>query len=53
MSGFEKKSWEISLFVDNLFDDQYASEVTKDTTGDKNYIPAAPRSLMVKCILNF
>ncbi len=53
MVGVEKDKWEISLIMENLFDKQYASEVTKDTQGERTYTPAAPRSFLVKCRVDF
>ncbi len=51
--GYEKKNWDLSVSVDNLFDKRYAIEVTKDTDGVKRYRPATPRSVLVKLSYNF
>lgn len=53
MLGFEKGKYDFSLLVDNLFDERYAVEVTKDTGGEKNYSPAAPRSVMARVTFKF
>ncbi len=53
MLGYETDTYDISLNVDNLFDDRYAVEATKDTRGDKDYTPAAPRSVMIRLTYKF
>jgi iron complex outermembrane receptor protein len=53
MLGFEKGRYDFSLLVDNLFDKRYAVEVTKDTSGEKDYTPAAPRSVMARFTYSF
>ncbi len=53
MLGFEKGSWDFTLSVDNLFDDLYSVETTKDTAGKILYKPAAPRSAMARLVYRF
>ena len=53
MLGFEKGKYDVSLLVDNLFDERYAVEVTKDTSGEKDYSPGAPRSVMARFTYTF
>ncbi len=53
MLGFEKGKYDFSLLVDNLFDKRYAVEVTKDTSGEKDFTPAAPRSVMARFTYSF
>ncbi|MEN8189136.1 MAG: TonB-dependent receptor [Thermodesulfobacteriota bacterium] len=53
MLGYETDKYDISLNVDNLFDDLYAVEATKDTTGTIEYTPAAPRSIMARFTYKF
>jgi iron complex outermembrane receptor protein len=53
MVGFEKGKYDFSLLIDNLFDKRYAVEVTKDTSGEKDYTPAAPRSVMARFTCKF
>ncbi|HDK38561.1 MAG TPA: TonB-dependent receptor [Thiolapillus brandeum] len=47
MLGYEKGPHAVSLNVDNLFDQHYAAEVKKNTTGRKTYYAGAPRSAML------
>ena len=53
MVGFEKGSFDISLNVDNVFNDRYAVEVKKDTLGIKTYSPASPRSFIATATYKF
>jgi iron complex outermembrane receptor protein len=53
MIGFEKGKYDLSLIVENLFDKRYAVEVTKDTSGEKDYTPAAPRFVMARLTYKF
>ncbi len=53
MIGYEKGGLDVALNVDNLFDKRYAVEVTKDTRGVKRYVPAAPRTFMVRLTYRF
>jgi iron complex outermembrane receptor protein len=48
MLGYEKGHYDLSLNIDNLFDKRYAVEVTKDTSGVKDFKPAPPRLIMVR-----
>lgn len=45
--GYEKKGHSLTLNVDNLFDEHYAFEVKKDTSGKVTYTAAAPRTAML------
>ena len=45
--GYERKGHSLSLNADNLFDEHYAAEVKKDTSGKVTYTAAAPRTLML------
>jgi len=51
--GYERKSFDFVFGVDNLFDKKYAVNVTKDTTGKKSYVPAAPRTFFVNLTYKF
>ena len=51
--GYQKKNLDFSLMVDNLFNKKYAVEVTKDLQGVKRYVPAPPRSFLVRLAYNF
>lgn len=53
MLGFEKGKWDFTVNVDNLFDDLYSVETTKDTADKVLYRPAAPRSLMARVVYRF
>lgn len=53
MVGFEKGGWDFTVNVDNIFDNLYSVETTKDTTGKVLYRPAAPRSLMARLVYRF
>jgi iron complex outermembrane receptor protein len=51
--GYEKKNFDVTLYATNLFDQRYAMEVTKDTTGPTKYRPGAPFSLLAKVTYRF
>ncbi len=53
MAGYQFGKFDLTISVDNLFDQQYASEVTKDTSGDKSYKPAAPRTILARLNYRF
>ena len=53
MIGYEKGRFDVSFNADNIFDQQYAVEVEKDTNGVKRYTPAPPRSFMIRLSYNF
>lgn len=53
MIGYEHEKFDINLNVENLFDDRYAVEVTKDLSGNKDYKPAAPRTIMLRANIRF
>lgn len=52
MVGYEKGPWGVSLDVENIFDDTYAMEVTKDTV-EARYRPGAPRTFFTKLTYAF
>lgn len=45
--AYEKNGHSLTLNADNLFDEHYAAEVKKDTSGKVTYTAAAPRTLML------
>ena len=45
--GYQWQRHSLTLNVDNLFDQHYAAEVKKDTTGKVLYTVAAPRSVLL------
>ncbi len=51
--GYQRKNMDISLMVNNLFNERYANEVTKDLQGVKRYTPAPPRTFLVRLTYNF
>lgn len=51
--GYDKGPHSLSLNVDNLFDQRYAFEVKKDTSGKVSYTAASPRQLMLTYRYNF
>ncbi|GAB4408465.1 MAG: TonB-dependent receptor PqqU [Thermodesulfovibrionales bacterium] len=51
--GYERKCFDISLDVQNLFDKRYAMEVTKETGGTTNYRPGAPLTMMARITYKF
>jgi iron complex outermembrane receptor protein len=51
--GYEKKNFDVTLYATNVFDQRYAMEVTKDTSGTTKYRPGAPFSLMAKVTYRF
>ena len=53
MIGYEWKAFDIGLNIDNLFDERYAVEVEKDSSGKNRYTPAAPRSFILRVSYNF
>jgi len=53
MLGYESGRYDFSVIVNNLFDKRYAVEVTKDTAGEKDYTPAAPRFVMARLNIKF
>ncbi len=53
MVGWEWGPHLLALNVENLFDQHYASEVTKDTSGEKDYYAAMPRLVMATYRLKF
>ena len=48
MVGYERGPFQVALNVDNIFDNHYAVEAEKDTSGVIRYTPAAPRSFIVR-----
>ena len=53
MLGYETGPHKVALNVDNLFDQQYAAEVKKNTTGLKTYYAGAPRTAMLSYSYQF
>lgn len=53
MLGYETGPHKVSLNVDNLFDKRYATEVKKDTSGNKTYSAASPRAAMLNYTYSF
>lgn len=47
MIGYETGPHAFQFNVDNVFDDHYAVEATKDLSGDKEYEAAPPRTWMI------
>jgi iron complex outermembrane receptor protein len=45
--GYARNGHSLTLNVDNLFDEHYAFEVKKDTSGKVSYTAAAPRIVML------
>ena len=45
--GYSQGPHAVSLNVQNLFDQRYAVEVKKDTSGKKSYTPGSPRTAML------
>lgn len=53
MLGYSKSQHSLQLNVKNVFDKHYASEVKKDTDGDKTYKAASPRTAMLTYTYKF
>lgn len=53
MLGYETGPHKVSLNVDNLFDKRFATEVKKDTSGDKTYSAGSPRTAMLNYSYSF
>lgn len=51
--GYSRKQHSLTLNVDNLFDQHYAFEVKKDTSGKVTYTAAAPRTALLTYRYNF
>ncbi len=51
--GYETPKFDISLIVNNLFNQRYATEVKKNLYGVKTYVPAAPRTILLRLTYNF
>ncbi len=47
MIGYEMKNHNIQLNVNNVFDEYYAMDASKSTSGEETYKAAAPRSTML------
>jgi len=52
MVGYEHGNWDITFDINNIFDQKYAMEVTKDTSTTR-YRPGAPISYFGKITYNF
>ncbi len=53
MIGYEKKNHNIQLNVNNLFDEYYAIEASKNTSGVESYKAATPRISMLTYTYKF
>lgn len=51
--AYSKKQHKVDLMVDNLFDERYAVEVSKDTTGKRSYAAGSPRAVLVNYTYQF
>lgn len=51
--GYETGAHVVALNVDNVFDEHYAMEVKKDTSGKLSYYAASPRSYLLTYRYNF
>jgi iron complex outermembrane receptor protein len=51
--GYEKNRHSLTLTADNVFDDKYAVEVKKDTSGKKSYSAGSPRVVMLNYAYRF
>ncbi|MGE0081490.1 MAG: TonB-dependent receptor [Thiohalomonadaceae bacterium] len=51
--GYERDQHAVTLNVDNVFDERYAAEVKKDTSGEKDYTAASPRTYLLTYRYNF
>ncbi|MDY0051851.1 MAG: TonB-dependent receptor, partial [Aliarcobacter sp.] len=47
MIGYEMKNHNIQLNINNVFDEYYAMDASKSTSGEETYKAAAPRSTML------
>lgn len=53
MVGYEKGPHLVAFNVDNVFDEHYAVEVKKDTSGSVSYSAASPRTYLLNYRYNF
>ncbi|MBI5556402.1 MAG: TonB-dependent receptor [Deltaproteobacteria bacterium] len=53
MAGYEWDHFDFRVNVENLFDKQFANEVTKDTSGVVKYTPAAPQTVIARIDYRF
>jgi len=53
MLGYQAAAVDLTLNVENVFDQRYSVETKKDTAGEITYTPAAPRSVMVRLAYHF
>lgn len=53
MLGYEKGPHLVAFNVDNVFDEHYAMEVKKDTSGKVSYYAASPRTYLLSYRYNF
>lgn len=51
--GYTRRSFDVALMVNNIFNKKYAVEVTKDTSGVKRYTPGSPRTFLVRVSYSF
>lgn len=53
MVGFVYDRYDFAVNIDNLFDQRYSTETTKDTSNKITYKPAAPRTIMARLSVSF
>jgi len=53
MLGYEIKDHNIQLNINNILDENYAMEASKDTSGNESYKAASPRSTMLTYTYKF
>lgn len=51
--AYTKKQHKVDMTVDNLFDERYAVEVSKDTAGKRSYAAGSPRAVLVNYTYQF
>ncbi len=51
--GYSKKQHKVDMTVDNVFDERYAVEVSKDATGKRSYAAGSPRAVLVNYTYQF
>lgn len=53
MVGYEYKSLDFALNIENLFDKQYATEASRNTSSYDTYKPAAPQTVIARLSYKF
>lgn len=51
--GYQRGAHRISMNIDNLFDERYAAEADKNTSGTRSYDPGTPRTFMLSYRFEF